>query len=75
MKRVVMEKLGPDGHSAQETDFNSAAILLADEIARGCLIFSKNTLQRIENEEEIALLENSREDPIKVMVVPPIAGG
>jgi hypothetical protein len=75
LKRVVIEKLGPDGHSAQEMDFDSAIILLADEIARGCLIFSKNTLQRVENEEELRLLEDSREDTVKVMVIPPIAGG
>jgi 16S rRNA C967 or C1407 C5-methylase (RsmB/RsmF family) len=72
---VVIEKLGPDGHSALETDFDSAMILLADEIARGCLIFSECTLQRIENEEELSLLEDSREDTVRVMVVPPIAGG
>jgi hypothetical protein len=75
LKRVVIEKLGPDGHSALETDFNSAMILLADEIARGCMVFSKNALQRIENEEGLSLLEDSGEETVKVMVIPPIAGG
>jgi hypothetical protein len=71
----VIEKLGPEGHSSLETDIESAAILLADEIARGCVVYCRNNQQRIEDERALRLLENSLEEPVRVMVIPPVAGG
>jgi hypothetical protein len=75
LKRVVIEKLGPEGHSALETDIDSAVVLIADEIARGCLIYCRNSQKRLENEEELRLLEDSVVEPVRVMVIPPVAGG
>jgi hypothetical protein len=75
MNCVIIEKLGPDGHSTLETDIENAVILLADEIARGCMIYCRSSQQRLENEEDLRQLENSVAEPIRVMVVPPVAGG
>jgi hypothetical protein len=72
---VVIEKLGPEGHSTLETDIDNALIVLADEIARGCMIFSRSNQQRIESEEELRGLEDSAENPVKIMVIPPVSGG
>jgi hypothetical protein len=75
LKRVVIEKLGPDGHSTLETSIDDALIVLADEIARGCMIFSRNNQQRIESEEELRGIEDCAEEPVRIMVIPPVAGG
>ncbi|WXG44808.1 MAG: hypothetical protein WED04_12395 [Promethearchaeati archaeon SRVP18_Atabeyarchaeia-1] len=75
MKHVVIERLGPEGHSALETDIDSAIILLADEIARGCVIYCRNNQQQFKDEEDLRLFENSAEEPVRVMVIPPIVGG
>jgi len=75
LKRVVIDKLGPEGHSTLETDIDHAVVLLADEMARGCMIYCRNNLQRVEDEEDLKLLESSDEETVRVMVVPPVAGG
>lgn len=75
MKHVVIEKLGPEGHSTLQMDVNNAVVLLADEIERGCIIYCRSNQQRLENEEDLRVLENSALEPILVMVVPPVAGG
>jgi hypothetical protein len=56
-------------------DVNNAVVLLADEIERGCIIYCRSNQQRLENEEDLRVLENSALEPILVMVVPPVAGG
>lgn len=75
LRRVVIEKLGPRGHTALETDFDEAAVLIADEVARGCMIYCRDTHQRIEKEEDFRFLVDSGEEPVKIMVIPPVAGG
>lgn len=75
MKCVVIEKLGPEGHSTLEMDIETAVVLLADEIARGCMIYCRSSQQRLENEEDLRQLENSVAEPVRIMVVPPVAGG
>jgi hypothetical protein len=75
LKHVVIEKLGPEGHSTLQMDVDNAVVLLADEIERGCLIYCRSNQQRLENEEDLKDLENSALEPIRVMVVPPVAGG
>jgi len=75
LKRVIIEKLGPDGHATFETGMDDALVMLADEIARGCMIFSRNTQQHIESERDLQALKDSEDDPIKIMVIPPVAGG
>jgi molybdopterin converting factor small subunit len=75
LKSVIIEKLGPDGHSTLEMDIENAVVILADEIARGCLIYCRSNQQRLENEEDLRKLEKSVAEPVRVMVVPPVAGG
>jgi hypothetical protein len=72
---VVIERLGPEGHSTLETSMDDALVILTDEIARGFMIFSRNNQQLIESEEELRRLKDSGEDPIRIMVIPPVAGG
>jgi hypothetical protein len=72
---MVIERLGPEGHSTLETSMDDALVILTDEIARGFMIFSRNNQQLIESEEELRRLKDSAEDPIRVMVIPPVAGG
>jgi hypothetical protein len=71
----VIEKLGPEGHSTVETSMDDALVILTDEIARGFMIFSRNNQQLIDSEEELRRLEDSADDPIRIMVIPPVAGG
>lgn len=75
LKRVVIEKLGPEGHTTLETDFDAALVLLTDEMARGYLIFSRDTQQRVAKQEDLESLKDRVEDSIRVMVIPPVAGG
>ena len=75
MKRVIIEKLGPDGHATFEAGIDDALVILADEIARGCMIFSRTSQQRIDCEKDLQALEDSEDDPVKIMVIPPVAGG
>jgi molybdopterin converting factor small subunit len=75
LKNIVIEKLGPEGHSTLEVDIDNAVIMLADEIARGCMIYCRSSQQRLENEEDIRQLDVSLQEPIRIMVVPPVAGG
>ena len=75
MKRVVIERLGPEGHSALETSVDDALLVLADEMARGSMIFSRSNQQRLESEEDLRELEHLADDPVRIMVIPPVAGG
>nr|MDO8099404.1 hypothetical protein [Candidatus Njordarchaeota archaeon] len=75
MRRVVIEKLGLGGHTTMETDFDEAVVLITDEVARGCMIYCRDTNQRIETEEDFRSLADSGEEPVRIMVIPPVAGG
>lgn len=75
LKRVFIEKLGPGGHTTTEASFDEAAVLIADEVARGCIIYCRDTHQAIEKEEDFVSLADSGEGPLRIMVIPPVAGG
>jgi len=72
---VVIEKLGPKGHTTLETDFDQAVILIADEAARGCMIYCRDTHQAIDREEDLRSMADSGQEPLRIMVIPPVAGG
>jgi hypothetical protein len=75
LKRVIIEKLGLGGHTAIETGFDEATVLVNDEVARGCIIYCRDTHQAIQKKEDFASLGKSDQEPIRIMVIPPVAGG
>jgi hypothetical protein len=75
LKRVIIEKLGRGGHTTLETDFDEAVVLIADEVARGCMIYCRDTHERIEKEEDFKSLASQGEGSVRIMVVPAVAGG
>jgi hypothetical protein len=75
LRRVLIDRLGPGGHTTLETGFDEAVVLIADEVARGCMIYCRDTHQRIEREEDFRSLVESGEEPVRIMVIPPVAGG